>query len=382
VKSRDTIYGLDFIRFFAAAAVVAWHLGYRFFDSGARHIRRFVDGVPADASYLDGITRFGWIGVEVFFVISGLVIAFSALRSDPWRFFVSRLGRLWPGVFVVTVMILAINCLFWGWSLASQIGSAIVTLTFLPRPTWLMPQFWTLWVEVVFYALVWLLIAFKRVHRLDGLALFLLVTSAIYWTTVSIGLHEPDGRIDSMFLVEHGFYFAMGIALCSLDRAGFGWNRVAILAGGVVLAGIEIRFATQMYGVVIDPSDWLQPFAFWLFCVALIAGSLRYKRAIAAVFTPRPWLTRISMSLGLATYPLYLCHIHLGGLLTTLAVKFGMRAAPAIALAALLCVPISMVIARCLEPPIRRLLETTLERLRLRFIARARQAVTHVEADC
>ncbi len=367
MRSRDIIYGLDFIRFSAAAVVLTWHLGYRFFDPSAPHIRKFVSGVPVNAAFLDGPTRFGWVGVEIFFVISGIVIAYSALRSDPWRFFVGRLGRLWPGVLAVSVLVLAINCLFWQWSVRSELVPLAKTLLFIPRLGWLMPQFWTLPVEIIFYFLVWLLIVSRRVDRLDSLALFLLLVSCVYWALVAAGIRHPAVGVDRLMLVQHAFYFAMGIVLCSLDRLGFSWGRVAILVAGVVLATVEIGFATQEYGVEIHRSDWVQPFAFWLFCVVLMGASLRYKAQIGRVISVRPWLGAASHRMGVATYPLYLCHIHVGGLFTTLAIAAGMAAVPAIVLSGLFCVVVAIAIATLVEPPLRRILVAVLDRLRARI---------------
>ncbi|TIT70941.1 MAG: acyltransferase, partial [Mesorhizobium sp.] len=42
----------------------------------------------------------GWVGVQVFFVISGFVIAFSAENSTPLKFFEARVRRLAPAVWV------------------------------------------------------------------------------------------------------------------------------------------------------------------------------------------------------------------------------------------------------------------------------------------
>ncbi|MFZ4874840.1 hypothetical protein ACL9RI_07135 [Janthinobacterium sp. Mn2066] len=45
-------------------------------------------------------SHFGWIGVQVFFFISGFVIAFSAQRASYFEFFVSWVIRLGPCVWI------------------------------------------------------------------------------------------------------------------------------------------------------------------------------------------------------------------------------------------------------------------------------------------
>src|SRR5258706_15154943 len=58
--------------------------------------------VAADVLYPSAapFTWFGWGGVEIFFVISGFVIANSASRSSPTEFLLGRALRLYPAVWV------------------------------------------------------------------------------------------------------------------------------------------------------------------------------------------------------------------------------------------------------------------------------------------
>ena len=76
--SPDISTGIDAIRFSSAVLVSAFHLTW--------HIPEAVHVMP-----------FGWIGVQIFFVISGIVIANSARLATPFRFAVSRFLRLYPG---------------------------------------------------------------------------------------------------------------------------------------------------------------------------------------------------------------------------------------------------------------------------------------------
>ena len=48
---------------------------------------------------------FGWIGVQIFFVISGIVIANSAQSATPFRFAVSRFLRLYPAAWIAAAII-------------------------------------------------------------------------------------------------------------------------------------------------------------------------------------------------------------------------------------------------------------------------------------
>jgi peptidoglycan/LPS O-acetylase OafA/YrhL len=57
-------------------------------------------------------TWFGWVGVEIFFVISGFVIANSASKSSPKEFLFGRALRLYPAVWIASTLSLVILLIF------------------------------------------------------------------------------------------------------------------------------------------------------------------------------------------------------------------------------------------------------------------------------
>lgn len=73
---RD-VYGLDLLRICATGMVALLHLTYQY---------------PP----LAFIPPVGWVGVEIFFVLSGFVIAAPPTGSSPRRFVRNRLLRLYP----------------------------------------------------------------------------------------------------------------------------------------------------------------------------------------------------------------------------------------------------------------------------------------------
>jgi len=356
VKHREPIYGLDLIRFLAAMAVLEWHVAYRFYDARADHIRMFVDGVPTGEGPLHAVTQWGWIGVQIFFVISGLVISYSAEGTGPRRFLLGRFGRLFPGVLVCAAVIVSIDALFWHQSLTLLAKEVAKTLLFWPLGGWLVPQFWTLPVEIAFYAVIWAFVAMGATDRLDGLALTLVGISALHAALIALGLAQIHGQLANVLLLKHGMYFAMGICLCSIDRKGWSPARLLVIAGGIALAALEIPQSMHPYGVysAAAPHAWIWPFAIWLSAVALITLSLGWRSEIARLVRAAR-LGGLLRTIGLATYPLYLIHIHVAGLAITLALAVGIGLMPALALGAVLSVLAAAVIAVLVEPQVRRL---------------------------
>ena len=91
----DYIYGVDLVRFVSAAGVAAYHL------NESKYTRPW--SVP-----------FGWVGVQIFFVISGLVIANSARGASLQQFVVHRFLRLYPAAWCAAIVNLPlIPMAFW-----------------------------------------------------------------------------------------------------------------------------------------------------------------------------------------------------------------------------------------------------------------------------
>src|SRR5262249_17939386 len=86
-------YELDLLRFVAAFSVLLFH--YTFRGTAA------LDHV-SDLSYpwLAPVTKDGYLGVDLFFLISGFVILMSASSGSKRQFGVSRIVRLYPAYWV------------------------------------------------------------------------------------------------------------------------------------------------------------------------------------------------------------------------------------------------------------------------------------------
>src|SRR4051794_242345 len=97
-QHKTTFGGVDILRFLAAAMVMFYHYGFWVWAYPAGISARATGGIPPHPEM--GFVGSGWVGVQVFFVISGFVIAFSAENSTPLKFFEARFRRLVPAVWV------------------------------------------------------------------------------------------------------------------------------------------------------------------------------------------------------------------------------------------------------------------------------------------
>jgi peptidoglycan/LPS O-acetylase OafA/YrhL len=123
------------------------------------------------------VCKYGYLGVELFFLISGYVILHSAQGKTLGQFFVSRVRRLYPAYWVACTLCFVAVRLFRpaygavGWSpifdvsLRTYCYNLTMLQTFFGVPN-VDGAYWTLAVEITFYFLVSLLLAFGWLKHL------------------------------------------------------------------------------------------------------------------------------------------------------------------------------------------------------------------------
>jgi len=158
MKKNSYFPALDGLRFFAAIFVSMFHLCYWSSFAGSTPGKFFHQVASYGETYF--ISRIGWVGVEIFFVLSGFVIANSALGEKPLHFLIKRALRLYPAIWIcatITMMIIFIN--------GNPINNSLMfsylhTLILLPNDFgefgWIDGVYWTLMFEVSFYLLVFI----------------------------------------------------------------------------------------------------------------------------------------------------------------------------------------------------------------------------------
>lgn len=162
-EARERLEGLDFLRGLASLSVCWFHL------------TRFHYNTPDQRGF--ALVRqtgdYAWLGVEVFFVISGFVIPYSLYRAryrirDFFTYLARRIVRLDPPYLaaIAVILVLAyVSGLKSGRPVIIEgqpVGTARVLLhlgylNIFTRYEWLNPSFWTLAIEIQYYVLMGLL---------------------------------------------------------------------------------------------------------------------------------------------------------------------------------------------------------------------------------
>ena len=345
--------GLDLIRFGAAVMVVLYHLinvgPGRAGDAGESFRAAFAPVAPFTASF--------WVAVPIFFVLSGFVIAFSAEGRSAGEFVRRRVLRLYPAAWICASITACV--VWWHWPQPDMAARYLRSITLFPRGPWISDVYWTLAVEVTFYAMIALVLALGGSRWVVRLGIVLALTSCAWWGLRIInllagspidGLLDGLAVLDAFLLLRHGAYFALGILLFAIARGG---RRLTLFAFATI-AGFASLAAVISTARSFDPDSpslldlTLAP-AIWLTGLAAIVVSM-LSEGRSQPLSRR----RFVRSVGLATYPLYLVHAELGVAVMLMLAPLGHFLALAATLAFLLA---AVAIIQSGERVIRRALE-------------------------
>ncbi|KMS55486.1 hypothetical protein V474_18745 [Novosphingobium barchaimii LL02] len=346
---KAPVYGLDAVRLLAAVLVVVYHLGFKVWAIEGSMLNAALGAVIA---YPPGwqLSWCGWVGVQVFFVVSGAVIAYSAQGVSARSFAKRRAARLLPALLIACAIAFPVAVLVFAVPPGQAAWLALKTLTFMPWGPWIIGQFWTIPVELCFYAVIWAMLASGRAARgMQALAWGLGLASAGYWTAVATGLLAGGGRLTELLLFQHGGYFAIGMLCARLGNGDLRRRHLVLALACVTAAALQVREAAswEMAGRADLAGRWPLAYGIWLAITALVALSFLYRDAIAVRAKRFSGALRLA---GLSTYPLYLIHIHVGGAILLAAAPLGPVPAFLGAMAGSLLA--SLAIAAWLEPPL------------------------------
>ncbi len=354
-QNNSYIYGIDLVRFMAALAVTAFHFTWN--NSGA-----------------PWLMPFGWVGVEVFFVISGLVIANSAFGATTRSFALGRFLRLYPGAWCAAAISAAILLAVPARSFTAFGIDARFTLRgfagslCLLGPRFLASAYWTLPIELSFYFIILLMVHYHRIGQIQRLAAGLTLWSGIYLAPFALNrlalTHLPWSTLRygwlNMTLLRHGIFFALGILiwLAGKERiTRIGWFTMAV---ALPLAAVEIASrAVELAPTIARSARAVHPSAMRLAIASCAAFYFAFLAIALSVYLNQRFpvsksLRRAVRTLGLATYPLYLTHETIGGLVLLVCAAMGLRFLPSVFLALVMTCAISFLVASIWEPALRR----------------------------
>ncbi len=304
--SRETSSGrfipeMDGLRFVAIAMVILYHLNGYLMAKTTFYER----GQMAPPDWLCRSALVGLHGVELFFVISGFILAlpFAArhLAGAPAvslrKYYLRRLTRLEPPYFVTICLLLALGV--WAHRSAAILPHLAASLAYLHNVIYgaqspVLGVAWSLEIEVQFYLLVPLLtlvfaIRNPRLRRVFLVGLTLATLAAQSWLA---GKH-PRFELSILAYLQ---FFLLGFLLADVfltnwknapQRSRY-WDMIALAGWPLLFLALQSKVLTH----------WLFPaLAFTLYCAAFRGGWIN------RLFC-NPWITAV----GGMCYSIYLIH--------------------------------------------------------------------------
>lgn len=327
-SSGNYIKEIDGLRFLAIATVVIQHVNERFLRNAAAMFTQ-----QANNSFIGDIAQNGFIGVYIFFVVSGFVLAmpFAAskitngkevsLKSYFWR----RLTRLevpylfWTTIFFI-IYLFAKNEQF-----ATNFYNYLASITYthgLFFKDWspFNPSSWTLEVEIQFYiiapflALSLFSVAQKWPRRILIVAAILLVLflQSVYLPNEALLDETKDlYKTVSLMIGAHLHYFLLGFLL--VDFYLLDWKTIKhyyVYDGLALLASFLMLNAYQWNFVFANRAAFALSLSVLMICA--------FKSVLFNAVLKNKYLTTI----GGMCYTIYLIHLPLAELFVKYSSKF------------------------------------------------------------
>ena len=311
-KEMGYLPGLDGVRALAVIGVLLYH---------------------ADLSWIPG----GFLGVDVFFVLSGFLITSLILeefdrsgRVDFRKFYLGRARRLLPALILVLVVVSLAAALVYQ-DAARQLASDVVASIFYVNNWWyiaadqsyfefigrppLLKHLWSLAVEEQFY-LVWPAIAFLAMRRFARKGVFavaatLAILSTIWMLQLAVANGFPDFADPSRAYFgtdSHSMGLLIGAAMATFWRPGRMRRSLPTGASAIITAiGIAALLAVIWFFVFVGEfTPWLYRGGFLglaLIVATLIAAASHPGVGLGKAMGTQPW-----RYIGQRSYGLYLWH--------------------------------------------------------------------------
>ena len=263
---------LDVLRGLAALSVVFFHYSF--------HGTRYFNNYPF----------FFWpgeYGVHLFFVISGFVIYYTIERSRTVQdFLFSRFSRLYPTYWVALAILFVWAVLdparrLWWHAFAVNFTMLQRFVDFPDVDT----VYWTLGVELVFYAVMTLVFLFGQMHRIVIVGLAWLAAGTAWGCVHHFNVLDDHSIGNTYFILPYAPYFVAGVMFYLIYSRG-----LRVLYAGTIALAAAVVWLIQgplVFGITL--------FIFGIFALA-VAGWLRFL------------VNPVTLWLGAISYPLYLVH--------------------------------------------------------------------------
>jgi peptidoglycan/LPS O-acetylase OafA/YrhL len=317
---------LDVLRGIAAFVVVLFHYTVRYGS---------IYGFPEPPAISVDL---GYLGVEFFFCISGFVILMTLERTRrPLDFVVSRFARLWPAyIAAVTLTFLAVHIVGLR-GRETTLVDALINLSMIHELLFVKDVdevYWSLEVELIFYAWMFAAYSARLLPRIRLLILASLIPTVIYAVAEHLFGKQLSYLAGVLLITKHMPFFAIGIAAYNLKTKKPSQHYdIALMLLATIIAAL---------------------------CLSPVSGAIAGFSALVFLLVAKGWLKWLNNAplrfLGTISYTLYLIHQNIGYIVIQHSLLFGASTNAAIVIAIAVSIALAAAITYSVEQPARKLI--------------------------
>ena len=321
---------VDALRGLAALAVVLFHYTTHFSELYQ----------PGQSQLLSA--PYGYLGVNLFFIISGFVIFMTLERTaQPMDFVVSRFSRLFPNFWFAIVLTFAVTHWLGLPGKLVAIGPALANFIMI-HSFFGVPHvdgvYWTLEVELLFYIGMFTLYRLRWLDEIHWVLLGFLALRLLYVVMAKgFGIDLPWIAF-RLLILQYIPWFTVGICIYQLTRQ----RRVQADAWPLATAAAAVLTLVIAESVVMG-------------VLAVLFGLLVYAAALGKL---RVLNAGLFLWLGSITYPLYLIHENIGWSIQLQALAHGISLEVATVFVLALSLATATAMTRWVEQPALRAIRT------------------------
>ena len=341
--SKTRSVPLDIVRIFAAF----WVLGFHWLTcSGCFYGLRTAPNMDWVPTMLYAPFEWGFLGVDIFFILSGSLIARSALNNEWFNFTRQRFLRLFPAYFLIGILSISLYPLATSSPLSVEKIFSLSGLQFWIGGPAIIAAGWTLPIEIAFYLLVTLslyLYTKKKTFGTKELRDFLNIWLLLYVLSIWLNF-EP---LQKLVIPSYAPYFILGATLSLIKSKKDFFSNIFTFSISLVLT---LKFVIQR--VVTLPQlehKFIMSFLLVVFMSGIIIYSNRPFTGSTESFS-RKFITTLSRM----TYPIYLIHLEVGLTFVYFYLTMGLPSQYAFLAALLTILAISYGVVQFFEPLFKR----------------------------
>jgi len=330
---------LDFVRIFAAFWVLCIHWFACPDCFSALKQAPTLDWVP---SILHSFSEWGFLGVDIFFILSGSLIAKSALENEWSNFAKQRFVRLFPAYFLVGLLSLVIYPFATNNVITADKIFSLSGLQFWIGGPPILVVGWTLGIEIAFYLLITFavyLYSRKNSFGPKEIRNFLNIWLILYILSIAINF-EP---LQKLLIPNYAPYFILGAVLSLVKSKKDFLSSLFTISISMVLT---LKFVFSR--VVHFPQLHHKFIASVLLVISMTVLIIFSNRPATSSSTKI--LNKFIPTLSRMTYPIYLIHFEVGLSLVYFCIRFGLSSKDAFLVALSIIVVISFVVVQYFEP--------------------------------